>query len=146
MTPCENSPCRTIRTPGHWSCIYYTTDKCSSCILSRLGSCEKLFSLATHVEFFPMIVLATDDEKYENLIATLRFYPQAFPLYIDRLDRFKTLNPSLPEDGRFHTLLLDRNDRVVLVGNPLDSDAMWDLFVKTVKNMAAHDGEYLPEE
>ncbi len=46
----------------------------------------------------------------------------------------------------FHTLLLDKDNRVVLVGNPLASDAMWTLFKSTLDNMLAHDGVYVPEK
>jgi len=41
--------------------------------------------------------------------------------------------------------LLDRNNRIVLIGNPLNGDAMWELFKSTLENMLAHDGEYVPE-
>lgn len=43
-------------------------------------------------------------------------------------------------------LLLDRNNRVVLVGNPLINDAMRALFKATLDNMLAHDGVYVPDE
>ena len=48
-------------------------------------------------------------------------------------------------DPRFQSFLLDRNNRIVLIGNPLNGDAMWELFKSTLENMLAHDGEYVPE-
>lgn len=42
---------------------------------------------------------------------------------------------------------MDKNDEIVLVGDPVASDAMWNLFKATLdNNMLAHDGVYVPDE
>ena len=42
-----------------------------------------------------------------------------YPILLDTLGEFEKLNPHLPKNGTFHTFLLDENNNVILVGNPL---------------------------
>jgi len=39
------------------------------------------------------------------------------PIYIDSLNAFRHANPSFPIESMFHTLLLDEENKVILVGN-----------------------------
>lgn len=90
--------------------------------------------------------MAPDSLRIKDVIKLLKFSQVPYPVYIDEAEQFTQLNSFLPEDTRYHTFLLDRNDCIVLVGNPLGSDAMWALFRSTLDNMLAHDGLYVPEE
>ena len=69
-----------------------------------------------------------------------------YPVILDSTANFINVNPSIPR--RFalpYVPARQGNNRVVLVGNPLASDAMWSLFRKTLDNMLANDGLYIPE-
>ena len=67
-------------------------------------------------------------------------------IILDSTNTFKKINPVIPlNNSSLHTFLLDKNNRIVLIGNPLNGDAMWNLFKSTLENMLAHDGEYVPE-
>ncbi len=57
---------------------------------------------------------------------------------------FLTTNP-IPSDYRFHTFLLDKDNRVVLVGSPIGNPKMWELYKSTIARLAAHGGT-LPDE
>ena len=50
------------------------------------------------------------------------------------------------DNAIYHCFLMDKNDEIVLVGDPVASDAMWNLFKATLDNMLAHDGVYVPDE
>ena len=64
---------------------------------------------------------------------------------LDRSNSIRRNNPFLKYHHRYQGFLLDKNDKIVLVGNPIGSDAMWSLFRKTLDNMLANDGLYIPE-
>ncbi|MBR4264588.1 MAG: DUF1573 domain-containing protein [Bacteroidales bacterium] len=55
----------------------------------------------------------------------------SLPIYYDSLNVFCTLN-HLPEDERFHCFLLDENNRVVLIGNPVQNPKIKDLYIRTI--------------
>lgn len=76
---------------------------------------------------------------------SLKEHAFPFPVFIDRTNEFIRRNDPILADTRFQSFLLDRNNRIVLIGNPLNGDAMWNLFESTLENMLAHDGEYVPE-
>lgn len=57
---------------------------------------------------------------------------------------FLTTNP-IPSDYRFHTFLLDKENRVVLVGSPIGNPKMWNLYKSTIARLAAHGGT-LPDK
>ena len=128
--------------------LYFAADRCTSCVIGRLHDYEKIFRLRMENQFSPTIIFSPKDEprEYKALIADLKFQSLPYPIYIDKHSEFQQLNPKFPEDTRYHTFLLDKNNRVVLVGNPLASDAMWSLFKSTLDNMLAHGGVYVPEK
>lgn len=128
--------------------LFFSADRCTSCVIGRLGDYEKIFSLRAENQFSPIIIFSPkeDPREYKTLITDLKIQSLPYPIYIDKHNKFQQENPKLPEDTRYHTFLLDKNNHVVLVGNPLASDAMWSLFKSTLDNMLAHDGVYVPEK
>ncbi len=54
-----------------------------------------------------------------------------YPLFIDSEDKFNNLN-KLPNDYQFRTFLLDENNRVVLIGNPVQNQKIRDLYIRTI--------------
>lgn len=125
---------------------YYPPSACTSCTVNQLEKWKPVFDLSADGRFVPIILFSPDERGYRSLIATLKFLGPEYPVYVDKRNEFQRLNPVVPNETRFQTLLLDRNDHVVLVGNPLAGDAMWKLFRSTLDNMLAHDGEYVPEK
>lgn len=128
--------------------IYFPTDRCTSCVIGKLGEYETIFRLKVKGLFSPIIIFSLKENarEYKILTSNLKFQSLPYPIYIDKHNEFQQLNKKLPEDSRYHAFLLDKNNHIVLVGNPLASDAMWSLFKSTLDNMLAHDGVYVPEK
>ena len=55
----------------------------------------------------------------------------SLPIYYDSLDVFRTFN-HFPDDDRFRCFLLDENNRVVLIGNPVQNPKIKDLYIRTI--------------
>lgn len=58
-----------------------------------------------------------------------------FPIYIDQYGEFRSLNPRIPDDKRFHSFLLNKNGYPIYVGNPLNSQKLFDIFIKHLKRI-----------
>jgi hypothetical protein len=41
---------------------------------------------------------------------------------------------NLPEEQRYHTFLLDKNKKILLVGSPIGNDKLWDMYKEIIKN------------
>lgn len=54
------------------------------------------------------------------------------PLYIDKNNQLAKLN-NLPLNSRFQIFLLDKNDKVICIGNPVENPKIWKLFKQRIK-------------
>lgn len=145
---CEGRSVDTL-TDGHIGAIkqiiYYDSTGCSSCQINHLAMTESLFTQDSTGRFTPILLFAPGRGQYDNVVKSLKKHAFPFPVFIDRTNEFIRRNDPILADTRFQSFLLDRNNRIVLIGNPLNGDAMWNLFKSTLENMLAHDGEYVPE-
>ncbi len=53
------------------------------------------------------------------------------PIYHDAAGKFNKLN-HFPADERFHCFLLDEDNRVILIGNPVQSPKIKELYIRTI--------------
>lgn len=65
----------------------------------------------------------------------LTLYDFDRPVWVDRNGDFERMNP-LPADPAFHTFLLGRDDRILLVGSPVGRPGMWKLYKESVAGSA----------
>ena len=119
--------------------MYYSNIECSSCTINNLIEYHDIYKKIGGGTLFSPIIIFGLNNQYYSITSNLQSHGIDFPVIIDKYNDFRSINPSIPDDSRYHTFLLDRNNRVVLVGNPLSSDAMWSLFRKTLDNMLAND-------
>lgn len=68
----------------------------------------------------------------ENLEILLQYYGFTYPVYIDEKDIFNQKN-NLPTNELFQTFLLDRDNRVVAVGNPIHNPQVKELYLKIIR-------------
>jgi len=66
-------------------------------------------------------------------------------MYIDDRHLFPAANPGIPTDIRFHVFLLDKNNRVTLIGSPLHNESLWNLYKQTIDTLLANGG-VMPDE
>lgn len=52
--------------------------------------------------------------------------------YVDTIGAFTEANPDFPEDERLHVFLLNKENRVVLAGNPVENKKMRNLMRQTI--------------
>ena len=99
---------------------------------------EDLFIISsnTNFEFLPIIVFSPSPTQYEKLVLALCDNRFSYPIYIDRSNSIRRNNPFLKYHHRYQGFLLDKNDKIVLVGNPIGSDAMWSALPKDARQHA----------
>ena len=56
------------------------------------------------------------------------------PIYLDKSHLFKSNNKFLPEEKQYHVFLIDENNNVLLVGNPLLNPHVCDIMYKIIDN------------
>jgi len=98
---------------------------------------ERFMDTEIHI---PKLSTAIFDGREMEVRRALQFYNFEWPVFIDSSQEFIALNPELPEIKHLHTFLLDQNNRVVLIGEPLHNPELWRLYVSTIMELINNDG------
>lgn len=68
-----------------------------------------------------------------------RIYDFKTPIILDSLDSLNKMN-NLSYGQRYQTFLLDKQNKIVLVGSPVDSPNIWKLYKTAIDKMIANGG------
>lgn len=114
--------------------VFADTTDCSLCYIDHLKQWNDMLSLETNypnLSFF-FVVEARKNEG-ELLTDLLRNSGLLHTAYIDTAHVFLRENPHLNVPSAFHTFLLDKNNRIVMVGNPLTNPNIEKLFMNILE-------------
>lgn len=146
-----------LSAPGGYSCSLFKgeaeTEKYK--IVSIIsGECMKcVYQLAQwESDFFPLtdenhvtyvfILTNMDIGYYQEVISTglsINRY-----IYFDQENLFMKLNRLVNTDERFHTFLLDRSNRIKVIGNPLYNKELKELYLKKLNEAEDIKVKYCP--
>lgn len=116
--------------------VYYDAEGCTPCKLKELLTWKSLietYDQAEHTRFlFILNAGNTARQELDHIVYSMRF---THPVLIDTAYSFERDNPQLPQEALFHVFLLDRNNRVVLVGSPIGNPQMWELYENTISRL-----------
>ncbi|MEY8487519.1 DUF1573 domain-containing protein [uncultured Parabacteroides sp.] len=122
--------------------IYVDSTGCTSCKLQL----PKWKELIAHVDSatngnipFIFVFQSKDDRELRYILKRDNF---ARPVCIDRNNRFDELN-QFPQDITFQTFLLDRNNKVRMIGNPIYNLAVKDLYLKQLTGKTSSDRDQI---
>ncbi|MCL1974074.1 MAG: hypothetical protein FWG54_04565 [Bacteroidetes bacterium] len=120
---------------------------CGSCQAGRMFEWNDIVAYAdsSSQKFFIIYLFSPRKEDINRLNISLKANKFNYPIFIDINSSFIKQNPHLPKNQQLHTFLLDKNNKVVLVGSPLFNPALWELYKSTIQKMIDNDG-VLPDQ
>ena len=102
---------------------------CTECLITKLPLFEKMFTMAKESgRFEVMILLCPSHAKYEETLLWVSLLDYPFPVYFDSEFAFRSLNPFFSDDSHLHTVSVNADGQIVLVGDPRVNDKMLALF------------------
>ena len=114
--------------------VYVDSVGCTSCKLQL----SKWQELIAHVDSatngnipFIFVFQSKDDRELRHILKCDNFDR---PVCIDRNNRFNSSN-RFPQDITFQTFLLDKDNKVKVIGNPVHNLAVRDLYLKQITGM-----------
>lgn len=114
---------------------YVDSATCSSCYLQKIALKKNLFSMETfsNNEFYNVFIITPDRKSKETLRSKYRekLIPQT--IFVDTANVFMKANANIPSESMFHTFLLDENNKVVLVGNPMLNNKIEDMMISILE-------------
>ena len=128
--------------------VYADSVGCTACAINHIYTWSSLVDYAKGFSgrlkfYFIFSPMKREVRSTELLIANTNF---DYPILIDTLGEFERLNPHLPKNQALHTFLLDENNRVILVGNPLRNKKIKEMFYKIVEDKLGKPGEVAVKE
>lgn len=122
--------------------IFYDSTLCSPCKISYIKEWDEfiVISKALQGQFEPIFIFSPAENKLNELQISLKVNKLDYPIFIDSKGLFQSQNPRLPFDKKLHTFLVDKNNRVVLVGDPSYNRDLWALYKTTINELVNNDG------
>lgn len=102
--------------------IFIDSTNCSTCRLSKLVRYLPLEEKSAGGQRFRLVVLLSMKKGESSTLKDwMKNTEMPVPVYIDDGNEFRDLNPSIPEDVRFHSFFLDGNGKPLMIGDPSGS-------------------------
>lgn len=118
--------------------VYTDSSSCSECTLKRMYLWNDFVELEKKYknEFYIFFVFQTKPKiNTKKFASAFHFIELNHPVYVDSLSIFSGNNPHIPfQDPIFQIFLLDENNEVVLVGNPLFNTKVEDSLLKILED------------
>lgn len=117
--------------------VFCDSTNCNTCAIEAIYSWEEYIKYAEKLEnqlcyYFIFTPRKEDIAKVRTTLAMTDF---DYPIVFDSTGTFRRLNPHIPTNKVFHTFLLDGNNHVVMIGNPLYNSETETLFKTTVEKL-----------
>lgn len=111
--------------------VFVSNKQCSTCLISSFNRWNKFIDNLTNAfnVRFIFIVAPTQNKLKKTKIAVKHSSLNA-PIYIDSLNVFEKANPQIPNNAVFHTFLLNNQDSILVVGDPLQSKKVRNMMLK----------------
>ena len=115
--------------------IYSDSLDCTSCMINNLSSWEPIleYSKKYNGKLIFQFIFSPIKKDLRQINMLIEYSGFKHQIMIDLKKNFEKLNPHLPKNKALHTFLLDENNRVVLVGNPLRNKKIEEMFYKIVE-------------
>lgn len=123
--------------------IWYDTIQCASCSMNSVNIWKTFFeySFDSIEGFNPIIIFSPNKRLLRDFEVSLKVTKFKYPVLVDYDNIFQRINPQIPMTSNlFHVFLLDKNKKVVLVGNPLDNKLLLQLYKKTIHELVDNEG------
>jgi len=117
---------------------YTTSFLCTECNLGILEKWKKMIEeiisdFGNKVDFVFIFDQRKKDEA--ELTKLLKEFYFDHPVYYDLEGYFMKQNVFIPPNPLYHTFLTDTDNKIILVGNPLQGRSVKNLYINTIKNM-----------
>ena len=109
--------------------IYFDSATCGSCAISKLDMWDEVIDstklLSPSLEF--IFLMSPSRAEYKKVLRDMMLNGTNYNIVLDRGGAFPAANQHLPEDRRFHSMLLNESHCVEVIGDPAYNPAIWEL-------------------
>lgn len=127
---------RKVVASGKYTYVHYVdSSQCSPCALDRMYHWNKLVDEYSEKGITFVFVIEPKNEQLEDVHFSIQSSGLRNPVYVDSLYVFRSQNSFLPEEQMYHSFLLDRSGKIILVGNPLENKSIKQIWNKIINKV-----------
>lgn len=114
--------------------VYYIED--SHCLTCEFLKMER--DIVAHFDSLSLLgieaiyIFSVKEQSYEFLAQELYNSKLKGDIYLDTCNAFMEANPQIPDNEMFHTFVINKDGKVLMVGNPFANEKMEALFKKVI--------------
>ena len=128
----QKLPCENLMKSNLKILLYVDSVGCTSCKL-QLSEWEDLIDkLNSKVGDLLSMIYFIHPRDYSDLIQILESCHFKHPVFIDRNDEINKLN-KFPEKTEYHCFLLDKNNKVLVIGNPIRNTKIMEIYLEYIE-------------
>ena len=115
--------------------VFIDSTECSSCALENMHEWDSYVHLSDSLKNKFNIDFIISPKPTEVELAKIKILAENFKhaIYIDAQNAFQKANPIIPTDKMYHTFLLDKENKIILVGNPIHNKKIHQLLIDYIK-------------
>lgn len=112
--------------------LWFDSTECSLCRFESLPNIDYIYTYC--YDSLPMgsvdvITLFSPSKEqlplFRNIIETSNLI---YPIYLDDNNLFEELNQFIPKEHQYHSFLINKDSKIMIVGGPFHNNKMWDLY------------------
>ncbi len=112
--------------------MYFDSTQCSSCRIGRMYEWREIVEYSQD-SCNLVVVFSPGKTRLPELQSALRTEFFETDVWVDESGDFARANECIPADKRLHTFLLDPSHNVMLAGDPVYNQQMWNLYKATIR-------------
>ena len=122
--------------------VFSDSTDCTGCYIKQLNLWNDFLYLGkkTKGKFVFMFIMEVEPTQYNMVYNALREAELRHSVYLDTLCVFRNNNPQLPESRLFHTFVVNRDNKAVLVGNPIKNEKIEKMFLTLLTDSLLNNG------
>lgn len=114
--------------------VYVDSTQCNPCAIDGMYAwnvlVDSLRTRKSHVDF--VFIVAPRKEQMEETILSIKSSGIISDVYVDTSYVFSLSNPRLPQKEKFHCFLINKENKIIMVGDILYNPAVRKLFNKII--------------
>ena len=116
--------------------VFTDSTECTSCNVSRISNWEEV----TQDFFFDscrsarlVFIFSPSQKKIQEVRQIVEESSVDWPIYLDTANVFQRSNKQIPDNQLFHVFLLNENNEILCVGNPLYNEKLRNIYKRIIK-------------
>ena len=110
---------KNIQTCKYKYVMYVSKERCSACIIDKLSLWNEMLELSRQEKLQIIFIIASSKDNVDEVRQSFYGSGLEYSIMIDTCDAFMRCNPYIPPNIFFHTFLMDSQDSIKLVGDPI---------------------------